>query len=272
MQFVSKVVALALALGVAGCGGGGGGASVPTTNTAKAALDEAAKANTAAVILNLAFYDMAAAPERLMLQAGAHDQLGALPGAAIRTACASGAIDTQKVDPSTFTLTADNCRLSTTDNLVYNGTWRFAVTHTEYNPGGTCTPGAACLLLANVDTSTARFGYGTATEKVVDMQWQQEKSAAGAQITNPFLGNVVDIPDFGKIILNGTPKDFAVAYYSPAALITRIQAPSRTTIAVDVLLKAILTVGDAGVTAAIDTNKDGTADTTTVVPWSTFAE
>ena len=265
MRVARAVAPVALAALVAACGGGGGDASDPAPQETEKLSD------TDAVILSVAFYDMAAAPERLMLLANAHDQLGGLPGAAVRTACSSGSVDTRKVDATTFTLVANDCRLSASDNLVYSGTWKFSVTYSEYNPGGTCTPGATCYLQANVDTSAALFGYGTATEKVVDMQWQQEKSA-GVQVTRPYMTNVVDIPEVGKIIFNGDTKTFAVAVYSPPSLIARISATSRSTILVDELIKATLTLDASGVTAAIDTDKNGTVDKTITVPWSAFAE
>jgi hypothetical protein len=276
MRLARGGVAAALALMLVACGGGGGGAApaapAEDASTGTTTGEPALSADAEAVIASVAFYDMANGTERMFRLADAFDQLGALPGPAVQKACASGSITTQKTTSNLLTLVADNCKLSATDNLLYSGTWKFNVTHTEYNPDGTCTPGAACYLQANVDTSAGLFGYGSATEKVVDMLWQQQKTPAGANTTSNFLLHAVVIPEVGEIIFNGQPTDFAVAFRSPPALIARIRADSRTTLHVEELIRATLTVGDAGVTASIDTNKDGTEDKTILVPWSDFAK
>jgi hypothetical protein len=151
-------------------------------------------------------------------------------------------------------------------------------------PDRSCRPDLGCFLSASLDLGQARFGYGTATDKVVGTTWQQQR-AAGSTAWSPevFFLDVVDLPDIGRIAVNGSlhgtlggdgarDGSFAVSVASPPTLIARITASSRSTIQVDELIRATLSLGATGVSAAIDKNKDGSVDETITIPWSDFTE
>lgn len=249
---------------VAACGGGGGDS--PTA--AKDELDP----NTAAVMLAVGMYDAIAGPERMMALANADAQLAGAAGAPVVTQCNTGSVSTRKTGAATFELVANDCQLSASDGLVYDGTWLFTVTSTTFAADGSCPAATACQVQATLDVSSARFGYGTATEQVVGGMYQADTSAAGVHTANVLVaGFGISVEDVGTVIVNGNTAAFTLDA-SGGTRILGVTTTSRNAMQMQQPIRATLQLGATEVTAQLLDAGGNPTGTVVHVPWSDFQE
>jgi hypothetical protein len=258
---LAAVVAL-----VAGCGGGGGG-SAPEPAAQQAQSDD-----QEAVMLAVGLFDSVAGVERVMTRIGGFAALEDAAGATANGTCAGGGSATfTKTTAMAGTLTAANCRLRTDDGLVYNGSWTFNITASSFPAAGGCVLGNVCTMSATIDTSAARFGYGTATEQVYGAIYSSTVNAAGvrtADVGTP--GQAFNVDGINGIINASIP--FSTLEALGVGQIMAVRGTrARDVLTMTVPFNATIALGTT-IEVAIDRNGDGTYETSLSVPWSSFVD
>jgi hypothetical protein len=271
-------IAAAVAAVLAGCGGGGGGGgtSVPTVPTVS---DPTRDADAGVVLLAVALFDGVAGADSLLggLSFGGASGVDVLMGApgALRTAnCAGGGTaSVQKVNATTFNLVAANCKpFAAPEQLVYTGTWAYTLNNTTYAADNTCAAGTSCTATWLADTTTAKFGYGTASERVFGNIFLVRNSAAGVRtFETAVAGQALPMGDAGTAIINGTPSQLSADLTGLRITVGGTPGVSRGTLRVTSPVRATVTFG-AQVNGAVDKDGDGVADKNVALSWSTFLD
>jgi hypothetical protein len=263
--------ALVLCAGLSACGGGGGGGSAfPTAFTPGNGPD----ADRDTVVLGVALFDAVAGLERMLaaVPSGTERLVGGDVSVSPRIDCAGGGDITTRKAGGVFTLTATNCRLLTTDNLVYDGEWVVTVT-SDYASDGTCPAGNVCSANGTVDLTSARFGYGSADDPVFGSSLQVNTTGAGVRTTQVSVANESVPLDAGgtatlsgprvALQLAGGGLDLLVAGSLPRGNLQLTNLAGT--------YQATVTLGSQ-VTAAIDRDANGSIDRMLAIPWSSFVD
>jgi hypothetical protein len=265
MQRNSLVAAVAAALALGCLSGCGGGVAIGTDpGRTLAVADPSADRTVTAVSL----FDAVAGVERMLAASNGYSVIEGPSGVDVTSACAGGGtIRVRKVTATTADLSPADCRLRTDDTLVYAGTWRFAVTSSSFGATGACPAGTVCQLSATIDLSTARYGYGSATERVVGTQYQSVTDAAGFRRALVRAGGET-LPSLDATVLAGTLDNLVMRL--PGAVDWQIIGDvTRQTLQVASPFGATLVLGPS-ISATFDDNRDGVTDRTATVPWSAF--
>jgi hypothetical protein len=128
-----------------------------------------------------------------------------------------------------------------------------------------------CQLTATIDTSNARYGYGSATERVLGTQYQSATNAAGIRTANvvAVVGSE-SLPSVDGTVLSGTLDNLTLRL--PGAEDWHLSGTAaRQTLQVTSPFGGSLTLGST-ITAVFDDNRDGVVDRTVTVPWSVFLQ
>jgi hypothetical protein len=261
------LAAAAGAAALAGCGGGGGDAGVGvgvglgigggSVNVVDVQADE--------VLFAVNAFDSLAGIERLLALSNGYAVLEGLAGVDTTVACpAGGTLRTRKPDAATFVLAPLNCRLRADDPLFYSGAWSFTLTGNTF-PAGGCPAAGTCRIDARVDSSLARFGYGSVQARAVGSTFTST-TVAGTRTTSVAAANETwTTPPGAQVTVNGTLANLAATVGQVTYRISGDAA--RQTIGITEPLRATVTLGTA-ITASIDNTGDGIADRTLTLPWS----
>ncbi len=257
--------AASIALLVA-CGGGGG--EVGTADEAVEPVDT----DEASIILALAMYDSMAGLKRMVKLDGYTRIKGTAPLAT--TACpGGGSIQTEKVG-ATFTLVASNCRLLSTDGLVYNGTWVLNIFANSYAADGSCAD--TCQFNASINHAAARFGYGTATETVFGTGFQIQTIGVETAVVFSMAENLpgaIGVNYLGRVGGDGAAASATLRLSQSGIDFLAVDSTDdRMSLLVSGFLRANVLIGPTGLAAAIDKDMNGSFEKTLIIPWARLQE
>ena len=214
------------------------------------------------------FRDMVAGPQRLLPLARAGTL--SVQGQTRTSACANGTVSVTTTAAG-YTLTAANCILIANDGLVYDGTWVFENQIANQFLAESDT-------VATIASTTARFGYGAATEQALGGV-QIGKCCTGYQANFQGLpGIVVNLAGVGPVVVNGRsdaltvdlPNGRRLAEIRTTDADGTLFAPRRATLATTTPMRATLQAEGDGVRALIDRDGDTVNDRSLFVNWSEF--
>lgn len=260
MEFVARAAAAALVLaGLAACGGGGGGGGDGgAAADPPGVVNPDQEADKALVMSAVAVFDASTALDRVLQQIGYARLFGA-DGTFNANCAGGGTLQATKAAPS-FVIDAANCKLATNDGFVVTGRW------TLTNNNG-------------IDRSQARWGYGRATERAVNIAFQ-DATPAGDNVLfsadGPFevddgvfrvsVGSFQRRPD-------GTFSFSVGLRLANDALLEVSSTTNRQTIQGKLGTKtATIRYGATGVEADIVTLGDARVETKVTVPWVDFVD
>ena len=292
-----RLAVLGFGLLVAACGGGGGDSSATQQPTLTVAEAEVQTIQSGVLV-----HDGFAGFLRMLNLVGATRLTG--QAGQVNVACPGGGnLVTVKlpvptfVDPSTsptvFTLTANQCRFSSRDGLVYNGLWEVvSATPSQllFSASGAC-PSTCDNRVVIVRTGGAKFGYGVADVEAPRLSYSLSASASEHRFShsifdNLYFGalegsrffrvfapqqtNTLPLPATGVAFSGGLQiVDFGS---SPSVVSTVVTINgTRDTLKITAPFNAALQVSDAGVTAAVDSYGTTPAHTSSI-PWSAFLD
>lgn len=217
-------------------------------------------------VLALALFDSLAGVERMMVAAAAHGQLAGAAGTSAQSPCAAGSIVTRKTTATQFVLEARRCQPVAGDPLLYDGTWLFTIQSSSYAADGSCPAASACVLSAALDTTTARFGYGTPAMRATGSAWREETGAAGVlQAQAQAAGEATVLDGFGLRPVGTTASLVADGF-------TLSGDSVRRSLSTTAPIRAVISTDATRLVSAVDDNGDGVADRTFTVPWSWIAD
>lgn len=301
---------LGVGLLIAACGGGGGGSTAPAAETPapaagnlSTAMPTAAEVETVVIQSGVLFHDGFAGFLRMLNLAGVTRLTG--QAGQVSVACpGGGSVLTTKlslptvVEPfsvtTVFTLTANECRFSSRDGLVYHGVWEVTTgtpSALMYSASG------ACATTCNggqiyVRTTSAQYGYGVADNPAPGVGYDVLSSNNQHRFSGGYGNNLLPGPQEAPYFYVTSPyqsntlplQGGGVAFEGALLLIRKVTpgAPSTTstfvaisgtrdTMKITAPFKAALQVSDAGVTAAVESYGTTPAHTSTI-RWSAFLE
>lgn len=300
---VQLLVVLGLGLLVAACGGGGDSSAAPAAGTPATATPTVAEAETVVIQSGVLLHDGFSGFLRMLDLAGVTRLTG--QAGQVSVACpGGGSVLTTKlslptvVDPSrvstVFTLTANQCRFSSRDGLVYHGVWEVTTgtpSALMYSASG------ACATTCNggqiyVRTTSAQYGYGVADNPAPGVSYDVLSSNNQHRFSGGYGNNLLPGPQEAPYFYVSSPyqsntlplQGGGVAFQGALLLISKVSpgAPStistfvsitdmRDTLKIVAPFKAALQVSDAGVTATVDSYGTTPAHTSTI-PWSAFLD
>lgn len=217
-------------------------------------------------VLALALFDSLAGVERMMAVAAAHGQLAGPAGTSAEAPCATGSVVTRKTTVTQLVLEARRCQLVAGDPLLYDGTWVFTIQSSSYAADGSCPAGTACVLSAALDTTTARFGYGTPAMRATGSAWRQETGTAGVLQAQAQAGGEATFLDGLGLRPVGTTASLVADGFSLSG------DSARRSLSTTLPIRAVISTDAARMASAVDDNGDGVADRTFTVPWSWIAD
>jgi hypothetical protein len=281
-SFSATLAAVMASLALVSCGGGGGGAAsgtatttVTTTSTPKLG---ATNTDHDTIILAVAAYDANAAFDRMLSRVGVASFTGA--GALTVTPCAGGgSMQTQKVS-GVYTLVATNCKLVSGDPLVYNGTWTINMDGPGFYsadgscPGGSCTVGGS---FAGFFYDHGKFGYNGTADKSSYNGRVTSATASGTQtVTVSLPAGATIIESIGLVLRSSFTHTIPGSLSSTVSvdlgngtnILALATTNDRQTMKMTAPFKADITFSNTGVTASIDKDNNGVAESTITIPWT----
>lgn len=290
------LAALSLGLLVAACGGGGDSSGTPAAATNAAATLTASETETVIIQSGVLLHDGVAGFLRMLNLAGATRLTG--QAGQVSVACpGGGSLLTDKLAipvptlvsgiSTVFNMTANQCRFSSRDGLVYNGVWAVEATPSTitYSPSGTCA--ATCNGgRITVRTANAAYGYGAADNPAPQVLYDllttnNSHSFSGFLSGSPLTTGSPRLAVFAGNQTNTLPLPGAgVAFDGSLQLVDAVIGSAGTFVAIrgtrDTLkitapFNAALQVSDAGVTATVDSYGTTPAHTASI-PWSAFLD
>lgn len=283
---------LGLGLLVAACGGGGGSAT-----PAAAPTPTAADAEVVTIQSGVLLYDGVAGFLRMLDLAGVVRLTG--QAGLVSVACpGGGSLQTNKLAvpiptlvsgiSTVFTMTANQCRFSSRDGLVYNGVWAVEALSSgsiTYSSSGACA--ATCNGgRITVRTANAAYGYGVADNQAPQVLYDLlttnnshrfsgflsgESLTAGSPRLAVFAGNQTNtLPLQGSGVAFEGSLQVVDSVSGPIGTVVAING-TRDTLKITTPFKAALQVSDAGVAAVVDSYGTTAAHTSTI-PWSAFLD
>lgn len=287
---------LGLGLLVAACGGGGDSGAAPAAGTPATATPTAAEAEVLVIQSGVLLHDGVAGFLRMLDLAGVPRLTG--QAGQVSVACpGGGSLQTNKLAvpvptlvsgiSTVFNMTANQCRFSSRDGLVYNGVWAV-----EANPSTiTYSPSGACAATCNggritVRTASAAYGYGVADNQAPQVLYDLLTTNNSHRFSGFLSGSPVTtgsprLTAFAGNQSNTLPlQGSGVAFEGSLQLVDSVSGPigtvvvisgTRDTLKITAPFKAALQVSDAGVTAVVDSYGTTAAHTSTI-PWSAFLD
>ena len=186
-----------------------------------------------------------------------------------------------------FTMTANQCRFSSRDGLVYNGVWEVQTKPATitYSASGAC---AATCNAGQIDVvaEKATLGYGVADNMAMFTHYDLLTTNNVHQFNTFFSGDRLTLGEPGLAVFGGNQSNtlplsaagvnfdgkLALVDSSRGYLSTVVTVSgTRDTLKITAPFKAALQVSDAGVTAAVD-SYGSTSAHTTAIPWSAFLD
>ncbi len=291
---------LGLGLLVAACGGGGGGDASPAAVSAPSPTPTTLTPLQAeqVIIQTAVFLHDGVAGFLRMLDLAGVTRLTGQPGQVTVACPGGGSLTTNKLAvptpgltssvPTVFNMTANQCRFSSSDGLVYQGVWAVEASPSTitYSPSGACAVTCSGGNIA-VRTQNATYGYGVADNPAPPVFYSLQ-SANGAHFFsysftgtplvegNPrlsiFSGNqTTALP----LAAAGVTFEGSLAIIDPArgsitslGTVVAVSGP-RSTLRITQPFSAALQLSDAGVTAVVEPYGTMSPHTSSF-PWSEF--
>ena len=289
---------LGLGLLVAACGGGGGGDASPAADPAPTSTTLTPLQAEQVIIQTAVFLHDGVAGFLRMLDLAGVTRLTGQPGQVTVACPGGGSLTTNKLAvptpgltssvPTVFNMTANQCRFSSRDGLVYHGVWAVEASPSTitYSPSGACAVTCSGGNIA-VRTQNATYGYGVADNPAPPLLYSLNSANGAHFFFNFFTGTPLVEGNPRLSIFSGNQTtalplaaagmtfegalalvDHAGSSIRSLGTVVAVSGP-RSTLRITQPFSAALQLSDAGVTAVVESYGTMSRHTSSF-PWSEF--